>query len=231
MILIAYGTQIGKKFSESGQALSYPGNTIVSDLTKDNPAYPVMRSVRQLMQASKLAPLFIFMPDSSYHMTVIRGMNDHVRVKGYWPPDLNPNAPIPEADEKLKSAYASVPAPQGFLMRFTELAITDEDARVRLAPENPEAERALRTYRDAIADALHFRLPGHDAYTFHMTVAYTRLLPGARDAEALGALTREAQACLNARPPFFIGAPYAAYYDNMLEFPTVRREAGKEEAP
>ena len=231
MFLIAYGTQIGKKFSENGQPLSYPGNTIVSDLTKNNSAYPVMRCIRQMMQASPLASLFIFMPESSYHMTVIRGMNDHVRDSAYWPPDLKPNAPFLEADEKLKNAYASVPVPQGFHMRFTELKITGEDARVRLAPESSEAERTLRAYRDAIADALHFRLPGHDEYTFHMTVAYTRLLPDAKGTEALDALTREAQTYLNAQPSFFIGAPYVAYYDNMLEFPTVRRKAGKEEAP
>ena len=53
-----FGAQIGKKFAQDGQALPYPGNTVISDVCPGNPAYDVMSACRSLLLDSALAAHF-----------------------------------------------------------------------------------------------------------------------------------------------------------------------------
>lgn len=224
----SYGLQIGKKFTSSGAEMPYMGNTVVSDLEPDNPAYPIIADLRETLFNAATAHLFIFLPPSSYHMTVIRGVNDLVRTSDFWPRDISENADFSLLDERMRTAFASVPTPDGFMMRFYALKITDEDVRISLVPATDAVARALCAYRNRIADVLNLRLPGHDAYTYHITIAYTLYLPLAEDKSFLHRLVDGANRALCHRPPFHIGAPYVAYYENMLEFSRERAINKKE---
>jgi len=213
-----YGIQIGKKFAVDGQALPYPGNTVISDVCPGNPAYDVMSACRSMLLDSSLAPHYIPLPESSYHTTVIRGVNHLVRTPDFWPAQLPQDTPFELMDDWFEKAVLSVPNPGPFAMRFSRARINEEDFRIQLQPADEKSEASLRRYRDLVADALSLRLPGHDAYTFHITLAYTLTLPKESEKDALAAIEMRINDLLAQQPIFKVDAPHVAFYHDMLEF-------------
>ena len=215
---MAMGEQIGYKFGGDGAPLRYPGNTVISDIRPGNPAYAVMCTVRARLLETGLAPLFILLPKDSYHMTVLRGLNDQVRTDAFWPAALPKDAPLERADAYVARAVASVLNPGPIRMAFDCVHADAADLRVRLKPADALQAEALRSYRDQVADALGLWLPGHDAYTYHMTLAYTHFLPDSAQADRLRQWVSAMDALLAEQPRFETDAPYTAYYANMLFF-------------
>lgn len=213
-----YGLQIGKKFHEDGTAAAYPGNTVVSDATPETRAYQVMKECLDMLTAAKLDSLFIALPEDSYHMTVIRGVNDLVRTPEYWPPQLPIDAPMTAADDYMAAAIARVENPGEMRMRFGEAKITAEDFRISMLPADEAQERSLRAYRDRVADEVGLRLPGHDGYTFHITLAYTWRLPEGDQQETLQSLKQKMDALLASQPVVTLHPPHTAFYRDMLSF-------------
>lgn len=213
-----YGSQIGKKFEPDGSARRYPGNTVIADVRPGCGAYDVMTRLRQMAVDAGFADSMILLPEDSYHMTVIRGMNDQVRTDAFWPPALPKDAPMTDVDDYLTDAIARVPMPGPIRMRFRGIQVNEEDFRVLLSPADDEQLQIIRRFRDAAADAIGLRLPGHDAYTCHITLAYTRIVPEGEEKERLVELTREMDRLIREQPVFETTAPYTAYYDNMLAF-------------
>lgn len=213
-----YGTQIGKKFHQDGSAAYYPGNTVIADVCPGNPAYDVMVSCLNLLAEAGLDELFIPLPADSYHMTVIRGVNDLVRDKAFWPDALKADCSMEEADAYMSRAVAGVANPGSIRMRFERARITDEDFRILLVPADAQQDRRLRDYRDAVADAVGLRLPGHDGYTFHMTLAYTWRLPSPAQRAQMEALTEKMDAMLGRCTQVTVDPPHFAYYSDMLSF-------------
>lgn len=217
-----YGKQIGKKFEADGSARRYPGNTVIADVRPGCPAYGVMTRLRRMLLEDGFADSMILLPEDSYHMTVIRGLNDQVRTAAFWPAALDRRASMAEADDYVTAAVASVPMPGPIRMAYRGVQANDEDFRVLLAPADDAQLQRIRRFRDAAADAIGLRLPGHDAYTCHITLAYTRLVPEGEDAERLEQLTQRMNAYLALQGEFETTPPYMAYYDNMLAFSASR---------
>ena len=219
---MTYGTQIGRKFSRDGTALRYPGNTVIADIRPGCGAFSVLEKCLGVLCRAGLDRSMIQLPRDSFHTTVIRLLNDQVRTESYWPPALRKDAPMSEADGFVSDAIASV-APLGPLrMRFQQALANAEDFRVLLVPANEAQSVSLRNYRDAVADRLGFRLPGHDAYGYHITLAYARLLPKGSQAAALAKAIGEMNALLAKQDGFVTDPPYLAFYENMLSFSAVR---------
>lgn len=217
-----YGSQIGKKFHMDGTAAAYPGNTVVSDATPETRAYQVMSECLTMLESAGLSELFIPLPKDSYHMTVIRGVNDLVREAAYWPAALPVDAPMTTADDYMTSAIGSVPNPGRMRMRFGEAKINAEDFRISMLPADDDQEQVLRRYRDQVADAIGLRLPGHDGYTFHITMAYTWQLPDEKQQEVIQHLKARMDALLVAQPLVELHPPHIAYYRDMLSFSEAR---------
>lgn len=213
-----YGGQIGKKFNPDGSPRRYPGNTMIADVTPGCGAYDVMTRLRQMAVDAGFAQDMILLPEDSYHMTVLRGLNDLVRTDGFWPPALDRGVPMTAVDDYVSAAVASVPMPGSISMRFAGVIVSDEDFRVKVVPIDAKQNQVLRDFRDRAADAIGLRLPGHDAYTYHITLAYMRLVPQGERARALRELVRRMESCLMSQPPFETTAPYVAYYDDMMVF-------------
>lgn len=217
-----YGSQIGKKFLADGSAAAYPGNTVVSDATPETLAYQVMSECLVMLKNAGLSELFIPLPKDSYHMTVIRGVNDLVREAAYWPEALPVDVPMSAADDYMTAAIQRVPNPGKMRMRFGEAKITAEDFRISMSPADEAQERILRAYRDQVADAVGLRLPGHDAYTFHITLAYTWRLPDEEQEQAISGLKKRMDTLLAAQPVVELHPPHIAYYRDMLSFSSER---------
>jgi hypothetical protein len=218
------GTQVGFKFNPDGSPARYPGNTVVCDVNPDNPAYPILREIVTSIDKNGLSPLLIKLPCDSYHVTIMRGLNDKVRTPKFWPPELSTSCTLADMDSYVREKLKGIPFSVSFPMVFSRLQWSDEDVRVCLAPSCQEAERALRSLRDAMADRLGLRLPGHEHYTFHVTLAYVHYRAQERDAAKIAQITddffvRHSGAALE------IGAPRLAFYEDMMEFPAERKRS------
>ena len=211
-----YGEQIGKKFEKEGAARRYPGNTVIADVRPGCSAYDVMTALRQMAIDAGFADSMILLPEDSYHMTVLRGLNDLVRTDGFWPAALPRETPMEKVDDYVSAAVASVDMPGPIRMKFRGVRVNAEDFRVLLSPADDAQQAILRRFRDQAADAIGLRLPGHDEYTYHITLAYTRLI--AEDPQALNALVEKMEQYIMDQPAFETTPPYMAYYDDMLAF-------------
>lgn len=217
-----YGDQIGKKFETDGRARRYPGNTVIADVRPGCGAYDVMTRLRQMAIDAGFARSMILLPEDSYHMTVIRGLNDQVRTDAFWPAALAKNAPMTTADDYVSAAVASVEMPGPIRMKFRGVRVNSEDFRVLLSPADEEQMQIIRRFRDAVAEAIGLKLPGHDEYTCHITLAYTLTVPEGEEAEKLAELVREMEDYISHQSVFETTPPYMAYYDDMLAFSASR---------
>lgn len=213
-----YGSQIGNKFHEDGTAAKYPGNTVIADVCVGNPAYDVMAKCLDMLKEADLDENFIHLPKDSYHMTVIRGVNDKVRTDDFWPAALPKEMPFEQVDAYMYKAVQRVPGIGKIRMCFDEAVITQEDFRIRLKPADEAQMALLRSYRDQVADAVGLRLPGHDTYTYHMTLAYTWRLPDVQQQNALTKLVEKMNAYLAEQPEALIDEAHFAWYRDMLSF-------------
>lgn len=213
-----YGDQIGKKFETDGSARRYPGNTVIADVRPDCSAYDVMTHLRRMVLDAGFGDSLILLPEDSYHMTIIRGLNDQVRTDAYWPRALSKDASMSAVDDYVSCAIARTQLPGRIRMRFRGIRFNSEDFRVLLSPADDAQMQIIRSFRDAAADAIGLRLPGHDDYTCHITLAYTRIVPEGEAAEKLHALVHDMEAIVRAQPVFETTPPYMAYYNDMLAF-------------
>lgn len=197
--------------------MRYPGNTVVADIEKDGAA--LLRGPAEALRP--YGESLIFLTESSYHVTLLRGVNDLVRRPGFWPPAWPLDLEMDEADRRVAEAVMAARLPGPLRFKISGASMDDADVRVTLTPWDEQEASALRLFRDAAADRLSLRLPGHENYVFHVTLAYVRLRLGERRAEALRAL-------MNALPigkTVFVSRPYMAYYEDMTAFCRTRREA------
>jgi len=213
-----YGATIGKKFYGDGSVRRYPGNTVVADILPGCSAYDVMATLRQWVMDEGLAEYMILMPEDSYHMTLFRGLNDQVREAPYWPAALPKDTPMTKVDDWVSAAVEKAGLPGPARMKFDSISVSKTCMIVRLQPADEEQNRILRQFRDRGAENVGVFFPKHENYTFHITLAYTRIVPEGAAAEKLEALKEKINAYLATQPEFYTAQPYMAYYDDMLRF-------------
>ena len=68
----------------------------------------------------------------------------------------------------------------------------------------------LRAYRDAVAEKIGLFLPRHHEYKFHVSLAYTRIVPEGEDEMRMQALIERMDRHLADRPTFDVTDPYMA---------------------
>lgn len=215
---MTYGKDIGKKFYEDGTVRHYPGNTVVADIVPGCSAYDVMLQLRQMLIDRGLAQYFVLLPTDSYHMTLIRGLNDQVRTDAYWPASLSKDTPMTQADDYISTAIEKAGLPGPVRMRFDRVNVSASCCTVRLVPADEAQAQLLQQFRDRAAAAIGLRLPGHDNYRFHISLGYVRVVPEGTDAQKLEDLKAKMDVLIAEQPEFTTTAPYMAYYDDMLAF-------------
>lgn len=213
-----YGKTIGKKFYEDGSIRRYPGNTVVADIVPGNTAYEAMTALREMVIERGFDKDLILLPEDSYHMTVIRGVNDQVRKDTHWPKSLSKEAHMNEVDDYISSAVARVRMPGKIRMKFDEMRYTPGCLVALTLPADGEQARILKEFRDGVAEEIGLHLPGHDEYRFHISLAYIRVIPEGEDEERFRRMLEDMNALLAAQPSFETEVPYMAFYDDMLRF-------------
>ena len=215
---MTYGSTIGKKFYEDGSVRRYPGNTVVADILPGNPAYDVMCKLRQMVIDMGLTSHIILLPEDSYHMTVIQGVNDQVRSEACWPKALPADAPMTQVDEFVSTAFLKVGLPGAARMRFDSVRISTGACIIRLHAADEAQETLLRQFRDRAAEELGLRRKGHDTYRFHISLGYVRVIPEGEAAERVEQLKAAIDHYIANQPEFWTDVPYMAYYNDMHAF-------------
>ena len=215
---MTYGKTVGIRFNEDGSARRFPGNTVVADVTPEVPAYQVMRKLEQMVLDAGFRDKLILLPADSYHMTVIQGINDQNRGSDRWPTALPLDATMEQADAYFAAAIGRAGLPGPVRMRFHEISAGSTCVMARLQPADASQEKILRDFRDRAATELGHFIPGHETYRFHISLAYTRIVPEGEDAERMAALKEEMNALLASQPPFETTRPYIAYFNDMLAY-------------
>ena len=222
-----YGKEVGRKFYEDGSARRYPGNTVVADVTPEYTGYGVMTNLLQMVEEAGFDKTHLIMlPKDSYHMTVIRGLNDQVRKDGFWPENLSRDIPMEEVDDYISAAVGRVKMLGKIRMKFDKVTISTECVKAVLLPADDEQATVLKNFRDNVADEIGLRLPKHDEYVYHITLAYVRVVPEGDDDVRMKELICKMNEYVSVQPAFDITPPYMAYYNDMLAFSPVRLPRG-----
>lgn len=215
---MTYGTNIGDKFFEDGTVRRYPGNTCVADLLPESRAFAVMTKLRDMLLSSPLKDFYIPLPADSYHMTVLSGLNDQKRMPTNWPACLSAETPMEEVDDYVAKAFEAAGIPDKAKMRFQEAYFGKSCIMIRLEPASEEEKEKLLSFRERGAEAVGVRLPNHENYRFHISLAYTRIIPEGKDREILEALKKEMDEMLQKEAEFETDKPYMAFFDDMFAF-------------
>ncbi|MBR7164832.1 MAG: DUF1868 domain-containing protein [Clostridia bacterium] len=221
---MAYGSCVGSKFYEDGRVRAFHGNTVVADITPDCSAYNAMCTLRRMVLDAGLDDYYIQLPADSYHMTLIQGINDQNRGPDRWPPALALDATMKEADDYFTAAIERAVLPGKVRMKFSEVKATKSCILARLIPADESQEKLLRDFRDRAAREIGLFIPKHETYRFHISLAYTRVVPEGETAERLEALVAKMNDFLETQPEFLIGEPYIAYFRDMFAFSPERIE-------
>ena len=108
----------GKKFSEGGRVLEFPGNTVICRISPQSKQFHLLVRIRQQLKAQPWAEKFFFLPPSSYHMTVFEGVCDQVRQPERWTVKLPLDAKLEEVDTFFVEAWKDVKKPSTIDMSY-----------------------------------------------------------------------------------------------------------------
>ena len=210
---------LGRRYDESGRFLPEPGNTVVCHLEPGSATEKAMIEVRRRMLAMPEADHLAFTPVSSLHMTLFQGIIEYRRALPYWPADMALDTPIEAMTELYCTRLAGFRGAGPFRIRTIDIVPTG----FTVAGATPQDEKSLAAWRDALADRFGYRHPDHDAYEFHITLAYMRnwlpdpCLPAWNDlfAECLALIAREAPV-LELRAPAFCAFADMNHFEELL---------------
>lgn len=160
---------VGRKFTREGAPLSCPGYTTICHVDPASKPFQALVQAQEALKAGPLAQAFTFLPPASLHMTIFEGVIDYSRHQERWPGHLPLDAPVAhcadDAKARLKKATLDIAfsvRPLGIFAGFS----------VSMAGATKPEEGRLRKTRNSLRDTLNLHRPDHDAYQFHITLAY-----------------------------------------------------------
>ncbi|OYU19227.1 MAG: hypothetical protein CFE34_06405 [Rhodobacteraceae bacterium PARR1] len=166
--------RLGTRFDDRGRFLPEAGNTVVCQVKPGSATERALTDFRAALSALPEADLFAFTPPESWHMTVFEGVVETRRDPHHWPAALDPAATIDSTTQAMAARLEGFIPPAPFRMRITAAT----PFGLTLTGATVEDEAHARLWRDTLASAFRLHRPGHDAYRFHITLAYVkRALP------------------------------------------------------
>lgn len=211
------------RFKRDGTFLPAAGNTVVRPVMPGSETETILNELRERLQALPWGDHFAYTDPHSCHMTVFEGVLDTRREQNYWPADLPLDAPLGDTTDYFAGRLRGFEGPGPFNMRIAEVT----PHGLKLTGATQRDEETARALRDALTGPFGYRSPRHDAYTFHITLAYImEWLPDEMIDEycrALADLTDDLGARL---PKIELNAPALCTFADMNGFPPVMELRG-----
>ncbi|MEM6429857.1 MAG: DUF1868 domain-containing protein [Deinococcota bacterium] len=207
---------VGHKFYEDGRAKTFPGNTIICHVPRPSVTFDALVKLQEAFKRLPHTDHFSYLPPSSFHMTVFEGVTDSNRVQTHWPQDMPLDASVEDVSAYMLDRLKGLALPGSFKVRPTSL---DGAKTIWLEPADANEEKKLRDTRNTLADALNLRTPHHDAYGFHITLAYLIRYLSPEDAQAvLDGAELAYQKFVKRVPEIELGALEVCMFNDMTAF-------------
>lgn len=159
----------GGKFAPDGSVLRYPGNTFLCHLPAASQAHAAFRSMQSELMALPWSSHFTYLPPSSFHMTIFGGVaGDPLDGEG-WPPDVPLDV---DRDGVTRGFLGRLEEARGATRLRVRAERSDHGTSVVVEPEDAATHAIMRGLRDTLRDATGLHRPDHDAYEFHVSLAY-----------------------------------------------------------
>lgn len=170
-----YPKWINQKFKPDGTVLPFPGNTILCHLSPNSELYTRLLSLYKDLQAQSFAPLYVLLPPTSWHMTLSEGVCDQIREVSSWPAGVSLDVSLQTCNEFIRERLVSfdLACELPFRMTLSGWEPLEDGIALTVTPATDEETSKLRDLRDRLAEHLGLRHPGHDEYSFHISLAYT----------------------------------------------------------
>ncbi|WP_029073674.1 DUF1868 domain-containing protein [Kaistia adipata] len=209
---------LGRRYDRDGTFLNEPGNTIVCHLVEGSASQAAIVEVRRRMLAMPDAGRLAFTPVSSLHMTLFQGILEDRRDPPFWPTDMPRDASIDAMTTHYLDRLAGFAAREPFAVEIVDVVPTG----LTVAGATAADRRAMKAWRDALAETFGYRHPDHDDYVFHVTLAYViEWLPEER-LEAWQDLFDECLALLRRAPRLELRPPAFCSFEDMKHFEILR---------
>ncbi|KAK1061967.1 hypothetical protein LTR74_010631 [Friedmanniomyces endolithicus] len=213
-----YPRWIGHKFNPDGQIMPCPDNTVLSPLDPANALHRSLQALLNDLQQQNFASLYTFLPPSSWHMTTYEGVSDQIRLRNSWPADLPVTSSLKACHAHVATRLADFEHGLGAVAKmevagFEPLA---EGIALKLVPATSHGERALRDLRDRLSQRLGMHHPGHDNYSFHMSLGYLLRHLSEGDEARIAQFLQGWHAKLP--QSFELAVPEYCVYDDMYSF-------------
>ncbi|ALS93226.1 DUF1868 domain-containing protein [Xanthomonas oryzae] len=171
---------VGYKFWGSRRPMPFAGNTFLGHLEQQGDGYDsfdrVLNIYRELPE-QRFANKFALLPPSSYHVTLLGGVNESDRAHGPWPSDLKRDHALADinADYLLRVKERATP-PLGacrFLVNPTAAKTgANVNLLIPLKPADTQTAQRLETARQALMQLTRLQRPDYINFQFHISLAY-----------------------------------------------------------
>ncbi|WOB26850.1 MULTISPECIES: DUF1868 domain-containing protein [Xanthomonas] len=171
---------VGRKFLRSRRPMAFAGNTFVGHLEQQGESYDsfdrVLDIYRELPE-HRFASKFALLPPSSYHVTLLGGVNEIDRASGPWPSDLTRDVALNEINADFLSRLAQrTAAPLGacsFVVNPSAAKTgSNDNLLIPLQPADAQTAQRLEAARQALMTLTRLQRPDYINFQFHISLAY-----------------------------------------------------------
>ncbi|WOB51333.1 DUF1868 domain-containing protein [Xanthomonas hydrangeae] len=171
---------VGRKFLRSKRPMPFAGNTFVGHLEQQGDGYDsfdrVLEIYRELPEqrfANKLAVL----PPSSYHVTLLGGVNEIDRASGPWPSDMARDVALAQIStsflSRLQQRNAALLGACRFLVDPTAAKTgRNDNLLIPLVPADAATGQRLESARQGLMALTKLQRPDYTNFRFHISLAY-----------------------------------------------------------
>lgn len=217
---------VGSKFDPQGRVIRFAGNTVICHLAQQGPeatAFRALLDIYRTLPRYGFARKITLLPPSSYHMTLFGCANERQRLPNVWPASVPLDTPIEECTRRLAARFEGfdlrLARPIRMRVALDESPVDERPLKIRLRSADAVQERALRDARNRLSDHLGIRTPTHDAYEFHITLAYLfEALTATEHREFRLARTSWHRHLASAVPEIVLSTVEFCHFDDMFHF-------------
>lgn len=154
------------KFYPDGRPRPYAGNTIICHLPQQGVQSSFFNAMLDMYRdslAQDFCAKLALLPPSSYHMTVLDGLNDGRRAQPSWPRALARTTPMPSCDEWVRNRLETFDYGLALPIRMRpsrpDPSCDGQVPHIRLEPADPAQGRVLAGLRHALATHMGMKDP------------------------------------------------------------------------
>lgn len=216
-------SDVNRKFFPDGRVKPFAGNTIICPVPQQGRGYDAFNALIDIsrdLPGRNFNHKISLLPTSTYHMTIFSVADDQDRERGNWPANLRRDASMAECNEFVGQRLASFKSETDLPIRMViDPAAKPELIYIRLVPETAKENEKLRRLRDRLSDHLQIKTADHDAYRFHISVAYqVDWLSDAEIADFETAFSLWHRNLTNKAHVFEFGAPEFSTFEDMYSY-------------